>query len=128
MTPGQDDRPQVSPQLFEKLKQLEESLWIAETRFNRAYMESVLAPDFFEFGRSGCTYTREETLSAPAGEIHARLPLRDFKVTLITPDVMLVTYISEVQYETLQIGNRSSIWLHTPSGWKLKFHQGTVVE
>ena len=58
-------------------------------------------------------------------EIHAKLPLRDFAVHQISNDVVLVTYISEVQYETLEVGNRSSLWFKTQDGWKLKFHQGT---
>lgn len=119
---------QISNEDFEKLKQLEESLWIAKTRFDNKYMDSILSPGFFEFGRSGKTYKREETLSTPFSEIHARLPLRDFKIHLITEDVALVTYISEVQYDELEVGNRSSLWLKTPDGWQLQFHQGTVAK
>ena len=119
---------QISNEDFEKLKQLEESLWIAETRFDNQYMDSILSPGFFEFGRSGKTYKREETLSAPFSEINTRLPLKDFKIQLITEDVALVTYISEVQYDELEVGNRSSLWLKTPTGWQLQFHQGTVTK
>ena len=32
---------------------LEESLWIAQTRFDSAWSESVFAPNFTEVGRSG---------------------------------------------------------------------------
>lgn len=110
---------------YEQLKTLEESMWIAETRFDKEYMERTLTPDFFEFGRSGRVYKKEETISAPMQEIKAKLPLRNFSIKLIAPDVALVTYISEVEYETLEMGNRSSIWLKTNEGWKLKFHQGT---
>lgn len=110
---------------FDKLKQLEESLWIAETRFDKKYMDSVLSPDFFEFGRGGKRYSREEIISSPLQRINARLPLKDFKVHSVTNDVVLVTYISEVQYDELEMGNRSSLWLKTPSGWQLQFHQGT---
>ncbi|MEJ2487716.1 MAG: DUF4440 domain-containing protein [Anaerolineales bacterium] len=116
---------------LEELRLLEESLWVAETRFNRAYMERVLAPDFFEFSRSGRTYTREKMMDFPPVEeqvINAQLPLKDFKVHPIRPDVVLVTYISEVMYVKLLIGNRSSLWVRTPDGWQLKFHQGTPVE
>jgi hypothetical protein len=113
---------------FEKLKQLEESLWIAETRFDNNYMDNILSPGFFEFGRSGKTYKREETLSAPFSGINARLPLKDFKIHLITEDVVLITYISEVQYDELEVGNRSSLWLKTPNGWQLQFHQGTITK
>ena len=121
----------LTNQEIEELRQLEESLWVAETRFNREYIESVLAPDFFEFGRSGRTYTREEILTFPPEEqqvIDARLPLKDFEVHLIQPDVVLVTYISERLVDKLEISNRSSLWVRTPEGWQLKFHQGTPVE
>ena len=119
---------QISNEDFEKLKQLEESLWITEMRFDNQYMDSILSPSFFEFGRSGKTYKREEALSAPFSEINARLPLKDFKIHLITEDVALVTYISEVQYDELEVGNRSSLWLKNPTGWQLQFHQGTVTK
>lgn len=119
---------QISNEDVEKLKQLEESLWIAKTRFDKKYMDSILSPGFFEFGRSGKTYKREETLTAPFSEIHARLPLKDFKIHAITDGVVLVTYISEVKYDELEVGNRSSLWLKTPTGWQLQFHQGTVTE
>jgi hypothetical protein len=41
----------LSP-IEEQLKKLEESLWKEATRFNRAYMDSILSEDFIEFGRS----------------------------------------------------------------------------
>ena len=43
----------------QELRGLEESLWRAETRFDRKYMDAVLAPDFAEFGRSGRRYDRD---------------------------------------------------------------------
>jgi len=110
---------------FDKLLELEESLWRSETRFNREYMEKVLSPDFFEFGGSGRIYEREDTLSAPAQEIRATLPLKDFTAHFISEDAILVTYISEVEYDTIEIRNRSSLWVKTPAGWQLRFHQGT---
>lgn len=110
---------------IKELQILEESLWRPETRFDFDYMNNLLADDFFEFGRSGKIYTKTESLSAPMQEIHAKLPLRDFTAHQMSNDVVLVTYISEVQYETLEVGNRSSFWLKTQDGWRLKFHQGT---
>ena len=111
-----------------ELEQLEEGLWVAETRFDIDWMERRLAPDFFEFGRSGRVYRREDTLAIESQTIDARLPLKDFKARLISPDVALVTYISAVTYEGVEdIGNRSSIWSRTERGWQLRFHQGTPV-
>jgi len=114
-------------QVADTLRELEESLWRSETRFDPAYMDRILAPDFFEFGRSGRTYTREDTLAAPAHEIDARLPLENFAAHPIASNVFLVTYVSEVTYEEVEVGNRSSLWSRTDAGWQLRFHQGTPV-
>ncbi len=118
---------ELSVEDSEILRELEESLWVPEKRFDRDYMEKVLAPEFFEFGRSGRIYTREETISAPFQEISIKLPLKNFKAHTVSENVVLVTYVSEVFYEGLLISNRTSLWLKTPGGWKLRFHQGTPV-
>lgn len=111
----------------EELKNLEESLWKSETRFDLAYQEKVFAPDFFEFGRSGRTYTREQMIRSTSSPIKANLPLKNFKITALDKNNVLVTYISEVQYEELEKANRCSVWSKTESGWKLRFHQGTPI-
>ncbi|MDZ7786189.1 MAG: DUF4440 domain-containing protein [Candidatus Saccharibacteria bacterium] len=110
-----------------ELEKLEESLWERKTRFDNDYMRSVLADDFLEFGRSGKVYDLEESLSAPDQEIKAKLPLKDFSVHQIDETVALVTYVSQVEYDSLEVSNRSSLWQNTGEGWKLKFHQGTPV-
>ncbi len=110
---------------IQKLHELEESLWKSETRFNEEYMRTIMAKDFFEFGRSGKIYSIDECLSASYQEIGAKLPLKDFAIHEIDEKVVLITYISEVQYDEIEIGNRSSLWLKNEDGWKLKFHQGT---
>ena len=115
---------------IEMFRELEESLWRDETRNNTEYLERVFAEDFFEFGQSGRRYNREDMFIFPQGDqaINCKLPLKNFAVRSITEEVVLVTYISEVIYDDLQIANRSSIWLKTPQGWRLKFHQGTPTE
>ena len=112
--------------MVEELEQLEEKLWIEEYRFNLQWMEAVLADDFFEYGRSGRTYTRQECLDIPKQPIEARLPLKDYKVRKISDDVFQVTYESAVTYNNeVLYGLRSSIWQLQNGRWKLKFHQGT---
>jgi hypothetical protein len=117
----------ISNEDFEQLKQLEESLYVTKTRFDLAYINHLFARDFFEFGKSGRTYTREEAVSALPHEINAKLPLKNFNAHPITNDIVLVTYVSEVQYDTLEVTNRSSLWIRTPAGWQLRFHQGTPI-
>lgn len=114
--------------LFEEIRKLEESLWQAETRFDNALMDQVFARDFFEFGRSGRTYARQEMLFQPADfkEIAATIPLPEFSARHITDDVIQTTYVSEVVHDgVIQRGNRSSIWSRIDGAWRVRFHQGT---
>ena len=117
---------EISEEDKKVLQRLEEALWREETRFDKAFIEKVFAQDFFEFGRSGRIYRREELLSAPSHAIDAVLPLPDFEARLLSEDVAQVTYNSLVTYDgLLEKGRRSSIWSRTAGGWVLRFHQGT---
>lgn len=111
-----------------ELTALEHSLWCSETRFDRALMEATFAPDFFEFGRSGRRYTRDEMLfdAKDAEEIDATL--HGLKITDLSATLALVTYISEVRAETTDWSNRSSLWDRASGRWQLRFHQGTPCE
>jgi len=117
----------VKAKELEELKNLEESLWKAETRFDLDFQERVFADDFFEFGRSGKVYTRDECLSVNTQEILAKLPLEKFKVRKVDESTALVTYISEVQYDEIEKSNRSSLWTKYGNEWKIRFHQGTPI-
>lgn len=111
------------------LHPLELSLWRAETRFNRALMEATFAPDFFELGRSGRRYTRDELLpdGTETGSIDATL--HDLTTRALSSDLALVTYISEVRTPTgTEWANRSSIWDRSSGRWQIRFHQGTPCE
>jgi hypothetical protein len=108
------------------LTRLEEAMWREETRFDLSFMEAALAPDFFEFGRSGRTYTRGQTLAASRHFIDSKLPLPEFKIRLLDSDTAHVTYNSEVTYDgVVEHARRSSIWSRNERGWVLRFHQGT---
>jgi hypothetical protein len=118
----------LSDQDVKDLRELEEGLWRAEVRFSRPAMEQIVAPDFFEFGRSGRTYSRADTLDISSREINAVLPLPDFKARLLAVDVAQVTYISIVRYpEGVERARRSSIWTRKEASWQLRFHQGTAI-
>ena len=120
MTPSSDD--------LEELRQLEEKLWRAETRFNKNEMSRVLAPDFLEFGRSSRVYRRTDALSVEPREIPVKLPLPNLEVRFVHPDVALVTYESDVAYRSgRERARRSSLWTRTRSGWQIRFHQGTPI-
>jgi|tagenome__1003787_1003787.scaffolds.fasta_scaffold20949773_3 hypothetical protein len=111
-----------------ELQRLEESLWSAETRFDPAYMATVLTDDFLEFGKSGRTYDLDAVLQTEQMPFSAELPLPSFAAHELAPGVALVTYRSVARYEAVEVANRASVWLQGADGrWRLRFHQGTQV-
>lgn len=119
----------LTPEDMNALRALEVSLWTAETRFDPDLMEQTFDKDFVEFGRSGRCYERADMIF-PADQmqdIDIRLPLPDYSVDLIAPDVAMATYTSEVRYgDVVERARRSSLWRRVGGSWKLRFHQGTA--
>lgn len=112
----------------DRLRVLEEMLWRAETRFDPVLMDQTFAANFVEFGRSGRRYERAEMIFNPGPDtvIDATLPLSEYSVDLIAPDVALATYTSEVRYDgIIERSRRSSLWTKAKGRWQLRFHQGT---
>jgi hypothetical protein len=108
------------------LERLEEELWREETRFDIQRMDELIAPDFFEFGRSGRIYQRQDIMAIEHQTIDAVLPLPEFHVRLLDENTAQVTYHSAVTYNNVvEHARRSSIWSRTTGSWVLRFHQGT---
>lgn len=108
---------------------LEHTLWRTETRFDRALMDATFAPDFFEFGRSGRRYSRDELLLDPVDAEPIDATLHGLTVAEITDALALVTYISQVRHpDGTEWANRSSLWGRSSDRWQLRFHQGTPCE
>ena len=105
---------------------LEEALWRRESRFDARFMESCLAENFVEVGRSGRRYTRSDVLATPPQDIPARLPFTDLDIVFLAPDVAMLTYTSELVYRNgSEFAWRVSVWVRGVEGWKLVYHQGT---
>jgi len=118
--------------LLEHLRDLETELHRSETRRNRSRMESLLHPEFVELARSGRRYSRREVLEEFEGgrglePIHAQA----FELSELGPGIALLTYQSAHAAPTGDLFRhslRSSVWIETPDGWRLRFHQGTPVD
>jgi hypothetical protein len=116
----------LSQSEIDKLTALEESLWCSDSRFDIELMREIIAEDFFEYGRSGRKYTREETLPIKAREVTARFPLPGLQVRELLQGVAQITYNSEVDFSgNIEHARRSSIWTFNGDKWQLRFHQGT---
>jgi len=96
----------------------------------RADFESMTTPDFWEVGASGRRYSRGFVLDAL--EERHRNPVEevwettDFRCQELAADIYLLTYTLRQQGGRLT--RRATIWKRTGDGWKIVFHQGTIVQ
>jgi hypothetical protein len=108
--------------------ELERQLQKPEVRAGPAAVEALLHPGFSEFGASGRHWGRAEMIAAlaaeqPAGE-EPVIITTDMTGTRLADDVIHLTYVSQ---RAGRRALRSSIWLRTPDGWRVYFHQGTLI-
>lgn len=117
------------PSLADELRLLEAELHHPGSTGSRKRLEQLLHPDFHEVGRSGHTYSRDtvinylSTSSAPAP-----VESSDHAAHLLSENCALLTYRSaqaSADGSPVNAALRSSIWLRTPQGWQLFYHQGT---
>ncbi len=96
-----------------------------EVRGDPDRVSALLDPDFFEFGASGRRWDRTTVLDVvtPAEEEPA-IGVSELSGTVLADGLVQVTYVSELCGRRAR---RSSLWRRTPDGWRLYFHQGTVI-
>ena len=118
--------------LLEELRSLETELHTIEARRNTHRLETLLHPDFVEFGRSGKRYTRAEILNefGPTSVLPS-VRSGNFDLAVLEEGIALLTYASahvDADGKQSQHTLRSSVWVCTEIGWQLRFHQGTPTE
>ena len=94
-------------------------------RADAAKLESLLADDFQEVGKSGRLWSRSEivemlTADSGSGAIEAV----DMQATRLGEGLVLVWYVSVTDAGSAR---RSSIWRRESGGWRIVFHQGTQI-
>lgn len=119
----------AGPGLLDVLRELEVTLHKPKVRSDPAKISQLLHLSFREFGRSGTEYTREHVLRQFAGVTEAdRIWSQDFSVDELAPGLALLTYRSahiDAAGVLSRHTNRASLWQLSPTGWKMRFHQGT---
>jgi hypothetical protein len=65
----------------------------------------------------------ERRYSAPHNDVWET---RDFHCRRLGPDIFLLTYT--LLQDSRRLTRRSTIWQSTGDGWKIVYHQGTVVQ
>jgi len=115
--------------VLDELEQLEPVFHRSERGTTRRDFENMTDPAFWEVGASGRRYSREFVLDT----LESRLPRGEvdlwetggFHCLEIAPDNYLVTY---TLLQGARVTRRCTLWRRTGSGWKILYHQGTLVE
>jgi ribonuclease HI len=93
-------------------------------RADRQKVLGLLHEQFREFGASGRMWTQAQivaSLAAEPGEVVAEA--EDLQAVRLAEDVVLLTYRAR---RPDRVSLRSSLWVCSPDGWELLFHQGTT--
>lgn len=115
--------------VLEELRQREPIFHHPELGTSRRDFEIMTDPDFWEVGASGRRYSREYVLDtleerSPNPE-EAAWMMRDFQCREIAADNYLITY---TLLQGARVTRRATLWRKSPAGWKILYHQGTMVE
>jgi hypothetical protein len=97
---------------------------------SRADFENMTAEDFWETGASGRIYSRQsvlDVLEKRFSEPHKDVwQARDFRCRKLAQDVYLLTYT--LLQDERRLTCRATIWQKAAEGWKIVYHQGTIVQ
>jgi hypothetical protein len=123
----------TNPELSDILAQLssrEPIFHRPELGTSRADFEKMTMDDFWEVGASGRRYSRayvldelEKRHAVPHVDIWETM---DFHCRRLADDVYLLTYT--LLQNKVRRTRRSTIWRRTAEGWKIVYHQGTIVQ
>jgi hypothetical protein len=91
--------------------------------------ERVTVPDYWEVGASGRRYSRDLILrtlqqSPPIDAVSAGWQSSDYGLRRLGPDTYLFTYTLRQEE---RLSRRATIWQTTGEGWRILYHQGTIV-
>jgi hypothetical protein len=130
MEPNLVTDPRISDVLAE-LMQREAIFHRPELGTTRADFEGMTEAAFWEVGASGRRYSRQYVLEelerryASPAQAEDSWQTRDFHCLEIAVDNYLLTYTLS---QGARVTRRSTLWRRTAQGWKIVYHQGTLVE
>lgn len=112
-----------------ELKEREPIFHRPELGTTREDFEKMTVADFWEVGASGRRYSREYVLAELerryAGKYVDIWETTDFHCRRVAEDIYLLTY---TLFQGERKTRRATIWQRTKTGWKIVFHQGTIVQ
>lgn len=115
--------------VLEELKSREPIFHRPEWGITRGDFENMTDPSFWEVGASGRRYSREFILDTLDDRVLKGYEdvweTQGFHCLEIAPDNYLVSY---TLLQGARVTRRATLWRRTKSGWKILYHQGTVVD
>jgi hypothetical protein len=129
MEPKFETRPELAGVLAELVAR-EPIFHRPEFGKTRADFERMTVEDFWETGASGQRYSRAVVLD----ELERRFSVEhedlweasEFQCRELAPGVYLLTY--RLLQDRKRKTRRATIWQRTVDGWKIVYHQGTMVQ
>ena len=110
-----------------RVRALEEQLLSKDVRGSKKALQSILADEFVEIGRSGRVYNKAQVIEALTRGAALFAPsISEFQVMELADGLFMATYVSK-NTVNWQVSRRSSIWRKSGTKWQLLFHQGTPV-
>ncbi|GAA5069858.1 nuclear transport factor 2 family protein [Streptomyces similanensis] len=96
-------------------------------RASREQVLELLDPEFTEIGASGRWWDRDSILEVTSsGSVSEESPVvvSEMSGVVLAPGLVHLTYFSD---HDGRLARRSSLWRLSGTGWRLYFHQGTLV-
>jgi hypothetical protein len=115
--------------VLQELMQREPIFHHPELGTTRSDFENMMEDAFWEVGASGRRYSRRYVLDELerrcANQVEDAWQTRDFHCLEVAIDNYLLTY---TLIQGARVTRRATIWRRTGQGWKIVYHQGTIVE
>lgn len=120
---------QTDPDLLPILEELRQREPIFHTPAFGTDFEHTMAPDYWEVGASGRRYSRDFILqwmsdAPPIDAAAAGWQSTGHALRRLGPDTYLLTYTLR---QAERLTRRATIWQSTLEGWRILYHQGTIV-
>jgi hypothetical protein len=120
--------PELLP-VFEELRAREPIFHSLEFGSTHEDFARSTAPEYWEVGASGRRYSREFILAntekiQSVNAAAAGWQCSEFGLCRLGTDVYLLTYTLR---QNDRLTRRSTLWQSTAEGWRILYHQGTIV-
>lgn len=117
---AEEARPGSSPE------DLERELLEHTTRRSRARVETLLHEDFVEVCSDGTVLGRGEIVEQLGAEAPVDRRVLEMTTSYPSRDCAVVMYVVETRDGgEARVSRRTSLWLKTATGWRMRHHQGT---